>query len=702
MQEIDALVSEAADIEEALIRCEACLASVEQGPSDAGRICLVKCAIYRQLDNWPAQQEWTMAQRSRHAGLTAKAQALSLDVHLIDRLPPNDVDTVLSVTVQQAAQSPAWPEHLTQLMGLVEAWQSRGGMRDLALARSLLNCLGQALDQLHQTPLDQRAREAMGLIESRVCTALLNLVESHGMGKDLWSVANGVGETHTAPSTDGKVQAVDGTVQDDVLAVVRSLLRQAGLSFQWARPMTLETWTLDASVDDASRPGPKQQLAAVIRALVVLDAMHLHERHPSRDCLKCWLMRTVDALALSQLLRISTGFFQGCHLTGSLKKEAVVLTQLMERKLVGDEGKQAVLSLLSDPASTEADRAGLMEWFAKLLSSPETRRANLGWIIVNYAEHIDLLGVLAPIWEPTVPGEPLVSGIDRAVELARRLATDAEFLNRLRYDTQDMEAPTAEGWCHLLRFSRFYIDKKEKPADPFFGLDHGHDVHCFLHASTRYLDYPSRVAFFCDLWLSALVNGVHHHRLHRSFVLARYPFQLHVDAIWDRQQHARLLSLQRPSLRSGLDPDLQQHLLQRQLVKAALVPGGLVKKLVVANFRHPERWTDEDFTGFRLSVEEFLRRECETLASWVERRGDVAPEWDETDLRYYRSMATFWATVAKERPPWLLRVLSEHPWLSDLVDLAQAVGMDEDERGRAMARVVVRAAQEKTAIQLIG
>lgn len=713
MSVVDALVAKATTVEEALVLCEACLASVEQGPLDTERTCLVKCAIDQQLEKWPERQEWTRAQRSRHAGLTAKVRLDldAFDVHLVDRLPPTAVDTVLGVAVQQAARHHGWPGRLTQLTGLAEAWQARGGSQDLAMARSLLNCLGQSLNQLHQVPMDKTAREAMGLIESRLCEALLTQVKVSIGVTSLWSAVKRIEAMREARDKEGKAAAVDWTCQEDVLAVVHSGLRQSGLTFRWAGSMTLEAWASDAPTDEASLPGLRQQLAAVLHALAIADGMHLDAHHPSVDCLRHWLKERAGAWGPIELMRLSKGIFQGRHDAEAVEYEAGVLTRLMEWTLVCTAHKDRVLQLLTNPTLPEVDRSGLMECFAKVLSSPGTSLNNLGWIVLNYAEHVDLTDALAPIWEPTVPGDSLESGIDRAARIAHRLGTDPDRLHDLRFHTQDMTATTSKAWWFLLMFAQFCIDQRER-AFSLIGHDSGHDVHLFL-SDSRGLSIPSRrhcVNFFGDLWARAVANGVCHKRL--SFYLLSRTQPLLTEparALWDRM-YEPFLKLFRSSVRQSLDASQQLKLLINNVigmaVRAPYFPH--VKGLIVSDPTRPESWTDEDFDRGMQSIEACVERECAGLKEYSDYLkksqqscvdGEPALVGIDKDT-FALDIGTFWAELAAMRPAWLESVAVQYPWLPSVIAMANDAEALPREKNLEIAKRIRQAAKERNAKDL--
>lgn len=626
--------------------------------------------------------------------MKAVEELIPLGIDLIDRLPPDDVDTVLSVAVQQAAQNPDWPKHLTPLIGLVEALQLRGGIRDLATARSLLNCLGQALDQLHGLPVSEDARQAMALIEPRLRAALLTQVTASSGGADLWSAAKRVGDLHETKDEQGQSVAVDWTCQEDVLAVVRSLLRESGLTLRWAESMTLEAWALNASTDDTASSG-QQQLEAVLHALVILDGMHLGAHHPSVDCLQRWLKSRVDAWDLIGLVRAASGLFQG-RTDGEVVAREVA--KLMEVALVGEAQKKAVLQLLQNPALTQADRSVLMECFAKVLSCPGTSFDSLEWIILNYAEHVDLIDVLSPIWEPTVPGDPHVSGIDRAVGIARRLATDPDRLHELRYHTQDMQAPTAKNWWFLVLFGSFYAGLEENPV-PYAGADPGHDVRLCMSDNKVSFSQQRRVEFFCALWMPAVVNGMCHKRLDFEFLTH---FKLRqVQAFWKREPRDPLLPLLRPSVRQSLSPLEQRRLLNSNVARMAVEAPHFsrVKGLIVAEPDQPDRWTDEDFEGGTQSVEACLQKECANLKSRPP-RDDNELSLVEVGSTFYSDIGVFWAELAARRPQWLEAVSSQYPWLASAITAAKGPWASERIQNRSIALLIRRAAQERNAKEL--
>lgn len=274
----------AGDIDELLDRCEACLASLGTDTSSAVRACLVKRALAARLHSCDPEK-WTEDQLSRLAAVHARIQLDFLSVQLIAELPAEEREPVWRTAVEQAGESPFWPERLLQLTHLCLDMQHRWSA-GMPIVRAVLSYVGDAMKVLCAPPSNAVSFEARCKLDRCWNQAMFAYLKATLKAEDLWSVAQAVSDLR-GRGDDGYWVHAEG-VKD----MLWNTLHEAGLSVDWTsheiRPVL---------IDDHAAGDPKRQLQEVARAVTLLNKMDLLEDHPNGKVLEGWFDKQMGSEA---------------------------------------------------------------------------------------------------------------------------------------------------------------------------------------------------------------------------------------------------------------------------------------------------------------------------------------------------------------------------------------------------------------------
>lgn len=265
------------DVDGLLDRCEACLASLPVDAPHAARACLVKRAIAARLhDSDP--EAWTEEQLLRLAALHARIQLDFLSAQLIAELPAEDREPVLRTAVEQAGESPFWPERLLQLtqlcLDMLNRWSA-----GLPSVRAVLSYVGDALKVLCAPPSSAESVRARCKVDRCWNQAMLAYLKDTLEAQNLWSVAQAVSEMRSGGDER------HGAHAEGVKDLLLNRLHEVGLSFDWT---SRELCPIGSPVDGDAVADPKRPLQEVTCALTVLDKVGLLQDHPSGQALQAW------------------------------------------------------------------------------------------------------------------------------------------------------------------------------------------------------------------------------------------------------------------------------------------------------------------------------------------------------------------------------------------------------------------------------
>lgn len=631
-------------VEALLVQAEACLASVEDASPGSARACLMKCALGRQLQNWAPDHSWTDAQRARHGRLVASTQLPPLSVELIRQLPLRDVETLLGVAVQQAAESPFWHERLTQLLALADTLLSGGWAQGPGYARALLNDVAQALEQLHAGLPDPTERQELFKVERCLRATWLQLVKASLGTAELGAAAQCLGKSREANAqlqAERKEcpQGIDWDSQEDMLGILGSELREVGLRFDW----TSGALVADSPSGELSLAELARQVVMVDRALLIVQRMALDGLHPCARALKDWMFKHLSSDTARQRL------IDAC---GDAKASARMPQVMFERLAMCGFERQGDL----DPTERK--------------------------LLLSAVQSLDLRLVAAPVGQISVPGEPRVSRMDRLWRMAQRLAAHPNRLKALRHYLTQKQTPLAPGWDALLALSE-YIAQHQAGRGERFALGSGFGIDDFLFWAMSSGNIPNareHRSFFCALWVEDVLSGLPGDGLHAAFLTFNVVGGQVSDAFLMPQRHEELLSSLNPQHTAGLSQVAQLALVRRYVVRALLVLPFLLERLLPTG-SDPLSWTDADLQCAMLSLDEVLRRELR----W---RKDGAPELSERVALNYLEIGGFWASVAKQRPDWLDAQSATYPWLREVVSLANEASLTNTAQGKAIGRCI--------------
>lgn len=357
------------------------------------------------------------------------------------------------------------------------------------------------------------------------------------------------------------------------------------------------------------------------------------------------------------------------------------------KELLDDAGQanEPVLQALSQ--ATPPIKALLLEMITKAMGSPHCTTSQLCALISAYAPHVALRRLLSPIWAPSSPNEPPISGLDRLFALAARLAGEPEQLNALQRQAGDRwSSPTAwEGWDVLFALGQFIQGSPD--AAPW---GEGLVIRAFLHQTMLSGGQAERRALFDDLWLSAVVNGLSPKVLDDHFMFSEVSGVPAVsNVLRDRGQHPRLLARLCPGRCSDLDQRQQLALLNDNLARMAVRNPRLLPLLAP---QHGDSWSGEDVERATASVEF-------TLQWWTASQAFEPPLIDlpqEVLAPILLDVGRFWSGLARLKPEWWEGVLSRHPWLARVIEIvndsdansASNTGAHDEAAGRAVVRWV--------------
>lgn len=360
------------------------------------------------------------------------------------------------------------------------------------------------------------------------------------------------------------------------------------------------------------------------------------------------------------------------------------------KELLDDAGhaNEKVLQALSQ--ATPQIKALLLEMITKTMGSPHCTTGQLCALIAAYAPHVALRRLLSPIWAPSSPDEPPVSGLDRLCALAARLAAAPEQLNALQRLAGDRwSSPTAwDGWAVLFALGQFIQDS---PQAAQWG--EGLTIREFLHQSMWSGGQAERRALVDDLWLSAVVNGLSPKVLDDHFMFSEVSGVAPVsNVLRDRSQHPRLLARLCPARCSDLGQQQQLALLNDNLARMAVRNPRLLPLLAPQG---GDSWSSEDVERATASVEF-------TLQWWTASEAFAPPLIDLPQAvlaPLVLDVGRFWSGLARLNPEWWDGVLSRHPWLARVIDIvndsdansannADNAGASDEAAGSAIVRWV--------------
>ncbi len=621
-REVEASLDEASSLDDVLGQCAAWLECREGGLPDRAHQCLVTCAVALHLERLPPDHAWSDAQRLRCAALKAQTWLPPLDVDLICRLPLGDADAVLRLALQQAADSPDCDDHLLPLATLFVQLQGEERPQVWGLAWALRDGLLQVLGQWQVSPMDAVALSRRAWIEQRL--------DEGWVGR--FGRALRIGDLPAAVVCVQHVQALNEALAvamaTDLMQVVKQALAQAGLTVEWTAIKT--TPVLEDRTGD-----PPRRFVAVLRAWSVLRCLDMP---PSRP------------LALS------------CE-------------RWLRGHLLTDEARPAVLGLLSGAHGDPALPPTLMDLFEQAMCSPGARAADVEWLILRYAERIDLADVLAPIRAPVDPKMPPVSGFDRLCALARKLADPAS-RQRAAKACQDAWRP---GWAVLLGLSQHLFERAGETivmGEENLVQPHIH-MHIYLRRQRKRPSVPGVCALFDSLWLCSAANGLCSPfdglvlltcGLDESPVSHGELLPFWTPGVWE-SLFARLA----PYAAKGMSESQRQALLRRNLMGILLrsTPRAVSSAVHLAGrqrFAQGAAWATASVLA------------CQQWAD-ERRQGQAWP---------FEELARLWRHYAIEDPDWLVSTRTSHPWVGMAVDLLDDIEKQGDLVGKA-GPVVARA-----------
>ena len=412
------------DVDGLLDRCEACLASLPVDAPNAVRACLVKRALAASLhDRQP--DAWTEDQLSRLAALHARVQLDFLSVQLFAELPAVDWEPVLRTAVEQAGESPFWPERLLQLTQLCLDMQDRWSA-GLPSVRAVLSYVGDALKVLCAPPSTAESVRARCKVDRCWNQAMLAYLKATLKAQNLWSVAQAVSDLRSRGDDRYWTHA------EGVMDLLWNRLHEVGLSFDW---MSREFCPVGLPVDGDAVADPKRQLQEVARALTVLGKMGLLQDHPSGQALEAWFEKHMGSeagraaaldllcdaavepelkpLLLDALLRLDPSPESGLdglwpivlRLAKAPQQIALYLTQVRNQKGPQWRGPKALLSfcqaLSGEPYSIMVDKGMPQDVVVR------TYLQGIGLGAVGEDERLDRVAFFRDLWlASAVNGKP--------------------------------------------------------------------------------------------------------------------------------------------------------------------------------------------------------------------------------------------------------------------------------------------------------
>jgi len=601
--EVDAAFARTSCLEEALVLCEVWLECLQTRPDRAYQ-CLVKCALAVRLErmNQAADATWTDAQRSRFNDLQAKTGLNPLDVDLLRRLPVGDLDSVLSVALQQAVDGPDGSDHLLSLASLFVKLQRGEGPWGFLVARSLRNGLFQVLEQTSASPMDPVDLSRRSWIERQLDRGPLGRFGRAMRTGDLPAAAACVQGLHTLNETLAVEMATE------LMAAVRRELAQVGVVVEWT------TVRSGSAFEDRTVDGPAP-FAAVLRAWSVL------RRLPMEHCLP---------------------LTSSCH-------------RWLQDQLLTEAAKPAVLGLLEGMREDPALQSALMDVFEVAMCSPGAKAADVEALILLYAEHIDLADVLAPIRAPLDPKTAPVTGFDRLCALVLKLA-DSSSRQWVEVARQDA---WRGGWAVLSGLTEGLLEERSR-------AEFHEDVRSALDLLFGRLWFqksqptlPGAQALIDRLWLCTAANGLHS-PLDRPFLvlwgLESSPVQSDkMLPFWESPVWEGLFACLAPHAVKGLSAAQQQALLRRNLMVIFSRPGASSPFRQAMSLAGRQQFAQGA---------EWATALVEALACWADtlQAGIEMDSWYAHDLiglvQHYAGAIPGWLEAVGVKHPWVCKAIT--------------------------------------------
>lgn len=545
---------------------------------------------------------------SRGIGLEQKADVKRLDVDQIRRLPVSGIESVLNAALQEAVDDPNGFDHLQHYAELFVTLQSdQAWPEGLIVARALRDGLLQALDH--------KQASAMSVDEVSRRASIELLLDEGSIGR--FGCALRTGDLLAAVACVHEVKTLSEALAlemaSDVVEVLTKELAQADLPVGWTtfeiRPF------FEDRMADLSR-----QFVVVLRAWSVLQGLNMAPSLPLASSCHRWLLKR-------------------------LPTEAV---------------KPAVLGLLSDSQEDRAPSSVLMDLFEQALCSPSAKPEELEWLILQYAERIDLADVLAPIRPPADPKALPVSGFDRLIELAHKLA-DPSHRERVGQAHQDA---WRTGWAVLLDLSQYLFEHKgetscldvgeeEIPLAPWQQLPH------YLLRRDREPKVSGADTLFFGIWLCSASNGL------RSVTTDGYMLS-RLGLKWSQMKGYDLLPFWEPPLWERLFASLASHALKglSQPQQQALLRRNLMGVLLRSTL-----------AALTIAVKLTAQMRFAPGPDWATASVEACLQWaDEvcgdttTQGAKGEALAQLWRYYADRHPDWLDAMKTRYPWVSEAID----------------------------------
>ncbi|NIM43111.1 MAG: hypothetical protein GTN84_17865 [Hydrogenophaga sp.] len=541
-----------------------------------------------------------------------KAGVKLLDVEQLRRVALSDIESVLNDALQDAVDDPNWSDHLLHYAGLFDQLQSDSQWPDgLIVARALRDGLLQALDQ--------RGASALGLDELSRRALIEQRLDDGPIGRFGWALRTG--DLHAAAACVQEVQALNEVLAlemaSDVVEVLTTELAHADLRVGWA---TIETRPVFEDQIGYRMADLRRQFVVVLRAWSVLQCLNMAPSLPLASSCQRWLLE----------------------------------------RLPTDEVQPAVLDLLKESRNDRALRSVLMDLFEQALCSSSAKPEELEWLILQYAEHIDLADVLAPIRPPADPKALPVSGFDRLIELAQKLA-DPSHRERVGQAHQDA---WRTGWAVLLDLSQYLFEHKgetscldvgeeEIPLAAWQQLPH------YLRRRDREPKVSGADTLFFGIWLCSASNGL------RSVTTDGYMLS-RLGLKWSQMKGYDLLPFWEPPVRERLFASLASHALkglsqpQQQALLRRNLMGILLRSTVAV---------------LTIAVKLAAQMRFAPGPDWATASVEACLQWadevcGDTTIQGTKgeALAQLWRYYADRHPEWLDAMKTRYPWVSEAID----------------------------------
>jgi hypothetical protein len=543
--------------------------------------------------------------RSRGTDVEEKTGVKLLDVEQLRHVSLNDLESVLNGALQDAVDDSNWSDHLLHYARLFDQLQNDKEWPDgFIVARALRDGLLQALDQ--------RSASTMSLDEVSRRASIEQRLDEGPIGR--FGRALRTGDLPAAVACVHDMQALNEALAlemaSDVVEALTIKLAQADLTVGWT---TLETRPL---FEDRTTDLPRQ-FDVVLRALSVLQCLNMAPSLPLASSCQRWLLEHLPT----------------------------------------DGVKPAVLGLLSDAREDQALRSAVMDLFEQALCSPSAQPAEVEWLILHYAEHIDLVDVLGPIRAPADPKALPLSGFDRLLTLARKLNLPS-YRERAGAARQDAWRP---GWAVLLDLSQ-YLFEREGEVD-FDGMNEEgtpvpprRQLFGYLRSQLR-----SKAAGIEDLvlgmWVCSASNGLstpYDGTLLLKWQFARSYEKTALLPFWESPLWERLLAALAPHAVKGLSEPKQQALLRRNLMGILLrCSPHLI--MVAAELVDEQRFAQGP---------DWATASVEACLQWADQVCAGVSKEDSKGL----DLARLWRSFGAQHPDWLDSMKTPYPWVGRAID----------------------------------